>query len=485
EYGETFSRLLSQLLEPTEFKISLSHPNTYIDKVSDADLLILGSDLAELSSRVATEFRDEYPDVPIFLFVDPTAYSAGSFQIAYQLGVRKVLSDSASTLDLLQEIVAIQSELCRSGKIRQTEFIVVRGVSGGVGASSLVAALGEVCSDHRRRVLLWDMDVETRDLTRALRVEVGFSEEIDHWLSRPEILQRDSFIDGLAPLTEYAQLLVPPASRKQSLQLLWEPEGLCLLEKIIGYSRFQYDTVIIDIGTATGNNVNHILRSASKVLLVLGDTPFSIAAADEYLHFYGDILGSSKKVYFLPTSDALSISTLRKELDPVHRYGQLAWALPPLLYDIDAQDWPGKLKTLYSLGSHETQVCLEKIARGIGALPARGPLTAEDSTLSSRFMPSSTAQRSFIVRTSESLKSLVSQPQKWFFGDKGPTQARATRNLHSQKLLTMDRRREQFGTIPDSGLMDYNKESRITVESSVITDKYSPETDDDKKVVGF
>ena len=102
------------------------------------------------------------------MFVSDREYGGGAFRSAHSVGVRKVFPDSASSLDLLQELVGIHADFRKDGRTFEGRVVVIVHAKGGVGATSIAAALGEVCSDAQRRTLLWDLDVETKDLSRAL-----------------------------------------------------------------------------------------------------------------------------------------------------------------------------------------------------------------------------------------------------------------------------------------------------------------------------
>ena len=88
------------------------------------------------------------------------AYSGGAFRIAQAAGVRKVFPDDSSPLDLLQELVAIHGDFRKQGKVKEGKVVVVAHAKGGTGATSIAAALAQVCDVYRSQTLLWDLDVE-------------------------------------------------------------------------------------------------------------------------------------------------------------------------------------------------------------------------------------------------------------------------------------------------------------------------------------
>src|SRR5690606_20167050 len=108
---------------------------------------------------------------------------------------RKVLIDGSSPLDLLQELVGIYSDFRKQGKIREGKVIVVAHAKGGTGATTIAAALAQVCDVYRRQTLLWDLDVETRDLSRSLAVGGVTAQVVSSWVNGTREISRDSLTE--------------------------------------------------------------------------------------------------------------------------------------------------------------------------------------------------------------------------------------------------------------------------------------------------
>lgn len=209
-YGTKFSSVQESHFTSCELHLRLASPEEYSTKLADSNLLILGSGLKDKAVGIALQVKQLYPEIEILLFLaehtgDSFEYSA--FENALAAGVRKILPDNASNLDILQELLVVHNELKRSGKIREAKLFVVKSVKGGTGATTLVAALAEVCSDANKKVLIWDFDCETRDLSRALSVNsTEFDKKFEGWLESPRSITRESFTNALAPLSNCAKI---------------------------------------------------------------------------------------------------------------------------------------------------------------------------------------------------------------------------------------------------------------------------------------
>ncbi len=93
------------------------------------------------------------------MFASERDYLEGAFRLTRTLRIRKVLPETCSMFDLLQELVAIDGEFRASGRVQAGTLVAFAQAKGGVGATSICAALGELCSVRQRKTLLWDLDI--------------------------------------------------------------------------------------------------------------------------------------------------------------------------------------------------------------------------------------------------------------------------------------------------------------------------------------
>lgn len=384
-------------IEMLDLKVKLVNDKDYADRLNEADVIVLGSGLSERATTIARHCHSIAPWLHIIMFTTDEAYGGGAFRAAHSVGVRKVFPDSASPLDFLQDLVAIHAEFRREGRTREGKVVAVAHAKGGVGATSVTAALGEVCSVFNKRSLLWDMDVETRDLSRALTVSGVEAKVVSAWVNGSRDISRESLRDALIPISGDVSVLMPPDRMAESMDLVCHTDGMGIVQRIIELSRVLFDVVLIDTAGRMGPATGAILRSADLVIIVIDDTILGLTAVDLYLSFIKTLVGASDRIVFVvnPYSGSLlSVSQIAQELEPAHRLGEMPWRLPPLPNDPKAALWPGSGRTLYSMGQKQTRVTLEKIAKEIGLVeggstPAPSPMGGGDASSSwlKRIMP--------------------------------------------------------------------------------------------------
>lgn len=362
-------------MEMLDLKVKLVSERDFMDRVNEADVLVLGSGLGERGTALARQAMSAVPWLHIVMFVTDEAYGGGAFRAAHSAGVRKVFPDSASPLDFLQELVAIHAEFRREGRTREGRVVAITHAKGGVGATSIAAALTEVCSVYHRRTMLWDLDVETRDLSRSLTVNGVEAKVVSAWVNGSRDISRESLKDALIPISSDVSVLMPPDRMAESMDLVCHTDGMTLVQRILELSRVLFDVIIVDTAGRMGPATGTILRSADVVVIVIDDTILGLTAVDLYLTFVKTLVGGTDRIVFLvnPYSGALlGVPQIAAELEPAHNLGEAPWRLPPVPNDPKAALWPGSGRTLYSMGQKSTRVVLEKIAREIGLIDAGG-----------------------------------------------------------------------------------------------------------------
>lgn len=358
-------------VEMLDLKVKLVGERDYADRIPEADVLVLGSGLGDRAISIARQAMSLVPWLHIVMFVTDEAYGGGAFRAAHSAGVRKVFPDSASPLDFLQELVAIHAEFRREGRTREGKVVAVTHAKGGVGATSITAALAEVCSVYNRRTLLWDMDVETRDLSRSLTVNGVEAKIVSAWINGGREISRESLKDAIIPISSEVSVLMPPDRMAESMDLVCHTDGMLIIQRIIELSRILFDIILVDTGGRMGPATGSLLRAADVVLIVIDDTILGLTAVDLYLTFVKTLVGGIDRIVFVVnpySSGMLGVPQIAAELEPAHHLGDMAWRLPPVPNDPKAALWPGSGRTLYSMGQKSTRVVLEKIAKEIGLI---------------------------------------------------------------------------------------------------------------------
>ncbi len=354
-------------VEMLDLRIKLVSDKEVLGSLDDADVLILGSGLGDQAGQIARAAASYSNNLSTIMYVSEASYSGGAFRLAHSAGVRKVMPDDSSPLDLLQELVSIHSEYRKQGKVREAKVIVVTHAKGGVGATTISAALAQVCDVYRKQALLWDLDVETRDLSRSLAVGGAAAKIVSSWVNGTRDITRDTIAEAITPVSEYVSVLMPPDSMAEAMDMVCHTDGINLCQRVVELAKVMNDVIIIDTAGRVGPACGALMRAADEVLIVIDDTLLGLTALDLYLSYVKALVLSPDRISFLVngySGQLLVLPEIEATLDG-HMLGDRPWRLPPLSSDIKASQWPGSGGTLYSKGQKSTRVQLEAIAEGL------------------------------------------------------------------------------------------------------------------------
>jgi cellulose biosynthesis protein BcsQ len=365
---ESFSR---GDLENLDLKVKLVSDKDFAERAADADVVVIGSGMGEAGLALAHQANALSPRPQLIMFVSDDAYGGGAFRLAHSAGVRKVFPEGGSPLDFLQELVAINTEFRREGRTHEGKVVVVAHAKGGVGATSVAAALADVCGQYGRRTLIWDLDVETRDLSRALKVSGDEARVVSGWVSGEQEINRDTLRTAVIPISNDVAVLTTPDRLAESMDLVCHTESMAIAQRVAEVARADNDVVIIDTAGRLGPATGALIRNADVVLVVIDDSVLGVTAVDLFLSFVKSVVGSPERICFLvnPAAGAISsVEQIAAELEPTHRLGDRPWRLSPLARDSKGALWAGSGKTLYSMGGKAIRHNFEVTAKELGLL---------------------------------------------------------------------------------------------------------------------
>lgn len=385
ETAEKFEEFPTKEKEALNLTIKLAGEADYASQAESCDVAILGAELEDRAANIAYYIHNNFPWIPTLMFVDEEAYSGGAFRTACAAGVRKVLSEGAPAMDLLQELVVISNEFQRSGKTTLGEIIAITSPKGGSGTTTFAAALADLCSLGGKKTLLWDMDMESRDLSRALCLEEQGAAAVNSWvrrtLSDSTVLTKEDLEQGLLPASENASVLPAPTGIAEATDMGCHIDGIKIVERVLEIARSSHDLIIIDLATTFGPAAGAILKIADRIIALSSGTALSISAMESFLAKVEQARGNQRGVYILSTDQRTTPKEMIEALGADYGFATDALSLPSLSYDAAADNWAGSGQTLYSKGSQKTRRTLEQIALALEIVePASNLIMIDDGT---------------------------------------------------------------------------------------------------------
>ena len=370
QVARLFDALSQSDRDMMDIRISLAGEKNYLDRILESDVLLVGPGLVGRSQEISHLAKNINPDIELILFVADEEYSAHAFREALNARARKVIPLSAPPMDLLQELVQIFEATKQKGKTKEGRLIVITQVKGGLGATSLAAALAEAASNEGRKTLLWDLDIESKDLSRALMVHEGHGSVISTWVNGTREISRDSLQDALVPLDSTASMLPPPDTMASGMDLLANLEGINIARKVTDLARVTYDCIIVDTCGRMSPLTGTLLRIADVILVLIDDSVLGMSAVPGFMDSIGQYLLSQSSIRFVCAGTKMDMRKIAVRVDPERRFEPECWELPAIPFDPMASSWPGTGKTLFSSGHRKMRQVINLIADRSGLLSA-------------------------------------------------------------------------------------------------------------------
>lgn len=353
--------------ESLDIALNLAGPNDFVDRLASADLLIIGSEFREELPMIARKARMASPDTEIILFVNNEDYASEIFRVAHSCRVKKVMPRSSAPLDLLQELVSVQEIFRANGRTRSGKLVVFLQPKGGVGCSTIAAAVAEASLESSGTSLLWDLDIESKDVTRALAGRCMESRVVSNWIDGTESLSKDSVLQGIANVTDRFGVLPPPEGIACKMDYAGHPDMLELVQKLLTLVKIRYDSIIVDAAGKMSPAVGLLVRAADEVVFVIDDSILGLSAAQYYLESFRPLLVHAGALKIICSGTKLSRNEITECLLLPEKDDALnAEFLSKVPYDTAAHYWAGSGTTLFASGSPETKQAFLNICCELG-----------------------------------------------------------------------------------------------------------------------
>lgn len=371
-----------------DLSIGLADERSVFDRLSACDVVFLGASLGEGALEITRQAKNLAPQLHVIMLMANDAYVSGAFRSALTRGARKVFSENAPLLDIVQELMSIHEEFRSCGSIRSSRVIAVVQAKGGVGATSTCAALAEACATYDQTSLLWDLDIETRDLCRAFAVEGDQPSLVRQFINGEREISRESLRQALMPITNRIDILPPPDHVAASVDLVGRVESIEIVQSIINLARITHDNVIIDLGGRLGPAAGAIMRSADAVVVLVDDSLLGLSAARFFVPTLRSVIKDPDSLYFLCSGISVAKNELAKHIEDDAQLGEHAWTLPIIPFDANAAAWPGTGQTLYSIGGKKTRQAFNDLAAALELIDVKEK-TLESSRITSSILHTS------------------------------------------------------------------------------------------------
>lgn len=314
----------------------------------------------EESLLATRELHFAFPELPILVFLRPESYSLRTLKRFEQLAA-DIFSTEEAPIRLVHKLSSFQA---RKKKERGGKLVVVSGVKGGVGTTTVVSGLAHAAQAVGQRAVVLDMS-SVAALLHYMAPERKRSAEyaallVDQLSPELELIER---LVVSAP--NGVQLLLPPAGGSEIREMwLRDSKRFELTLSVLDLLQELYDLVLVDLANAEGVLTFALLSRAHTRVLVSSNEAASVHLLARSLESLSEIPGDGAILVLLnmlrqkgldreDVFDFLSLSEFSEKLKS---------NLQLFPYDAQGADWIGTRNTFYTEASRRAQLILERLA---------------------------------------------------------------------------------------------------------------------------
>lgn len=341
-------------------------------------LCIIGEGLAQRGIAHITQIRRQLPEARLLLIIPSGLETLAFVEEMTRAGVNDFITKRSSAFEILQKIVCCaQSER----KERSGTLMLVESAKGGLGVTSLTAALGDELSASGKKTLIVDLDTETQDLCRFLQVKPFINENLQLILSGQRPPHVEFVSQCVLPVKENLDCL-PPCPDSDALY-----DGRATqIQSFFNVLRVldsQYDAIVIDCGASRGSFLRSLYKVADKVLFVVNNDPATLHASLDKVRKLKAMLSPGVAISLVENNNTkygLPRGALPQELIRIAGSEAALWGGISLPSTREAAQWPASGYTLRGSGDRYLSAGLTSLATSLGFVQ-----TTKDSTWLSFF----------------------------------------------------------------------------------------------------
>ena len=344
------------------------------------DICIVGDELLTVELTEVGKIRKLLPDTPILVKLNEELERIAIVEQLARMGADDTLPEGISSKEFLRKIILLARKASRS---RQGKLLLVDSGKGGVGVTSVAAALAETLFQGKKKVAVIDFDVETQDLSRFLQARPYVNENLQLLFDRSRPVTEEFVMQSLVRVWEDESdfYCLPPVLETESL---YDPRSnyARILLSVLEVLDSCFDYVIVDAGGVRGALQETLYRVADKVVFVVNNDPATLYACADKATKGMQLLAPNAELVLVenaPARTGLPSKVLREEFSRALGVPDDIWVSDALPFCRNGCRWPGSGATIATLGKGAVGKALSSLTARLGLQPPRSRLFGRKS----------------------------------------------------------------------------------------------------------
>ena len=332
--------------------------------IESPDMLIIGAEIYDNDPAELLRIRKIFPDTFLFGHSKNDTEDFQSLEKISQSGVDDVFGSEINASTFLRKILLLSK---KQQAASNGTLILVDSGKGGVGKTSIAAALGSMFASAGKKVGIIDLDFESQDLTRFLHVRPFINEHLQLLLSqgRPLVddsvkqcfIQNDTGIDCAPPVQEIEGLF---DARSGVFRVFFS-----FLQAVDAL----YDIHIIDTAHVRGSLLKTLYRVADAIVLVVDNDPASLHASVSRARCIQESMSHATMLRIIENRSSkkkLHSELVKQEFLLASSVSEECWITRSIPEISKLGMWPGSGATFFELGNASTKQALVEVAASLG-----------------------------------------------------------------------------------------------------------------------
>ena len=259
-------------------------------------------------------------------------------------------------IELFRKIILLSHRFAQK---RRAKIVLIDSAQGGLGATSLVAGLGEGSLVRRNHTAVLDFDLEGRDLSRYLQTKPYVNENLLMLLERRRPYSEDAVKQCAVAVWHDDNKLqcVPPIPRAE-----FDHGHLRTMTQVIESLARSYDYILIDGGNTRGALRRALYSLSDRIILMLNNDPANLSpAVNRAVEIMNSkSLGSKLHIVtYSPFKYDLPLAAIKRHFLETTDLASDVWVEAPIPFSSRAHCWPASGRTIYSCGDSRLSNALD------------------------------------------------------------------------------------------------------------------------------
>lgn len=338
---------------------------------TEPDICILGEDIAVNQIQFIKTLKETWPGSSVLVQLSDYTSNIPLLESLARMGIDDTFSLNTSTTEFLGKLLILSQK--QQSKKNGT-LIVIESGKGGLGISSITAALGEAFYNKNKKVLLIDFDFDSQDLSRFLLARPYYNENLGELFRQKKPLTKESFTHALIPVWPDTELYCLSPCAQDDLLTLGNVTPARTLLSILEIADEMFDITIIDTGSLRGSILNTIYRLADELVYLISNDPAALFPSVSKFKKIWPILSLNVAPVIFENAihkKGIKSKILREELSNLLGLNENCWISKPVQFNQQAFCWPGSGYTLFSMGDKKLKQALIEVTNRIKGFEER------------------------------------------------------------------------------------------------------------------